>query len=288
MVFRTMGVADRYYMRDEYHPPRVTTKLIIALVIAFIIQSVLLHYGQFDIGEELALSLGGLKSGKIWQLFTFQFLHSTPWPWHLLINCFVLYFFGRRVEETLGAKRFLGVYFLAGFVGGMLQMLLTLLLPKYPNAAVVGASAGISGIMAVFCSLFPMEELRTWIYFFPITVRAYYLLIFISLYSLYGTIVPFDHTAHAAHLGGLLVGIGYVRWRRALYYRFPKLASIFDDRPAPGGMAKSSRWRRERKASDQFISKEVDPILDKISSHGIDSLTDEERAILDSARKKMR
>jgi hypothetical protein len=38
---------------------------------------------------------------------------------------------------------------------------------------------------------------------------------------------------------------------------------------------------------EEFISKEVDPILDKISAHGIQSLTERERKILDAARKKM-
>ena len=37
----------------------------------------------------------------------------------------------------------------------------------------------------------------------------------------------------------------------------------------------------------EFISREVDPILDKISAHGIQSLTDHERRILESARAKM-
>jgi hypothetical protein len=36
-----------------------------------------------------------------------------------------------------------------------------------------------------------------------------------------------------------------------------------------------------------FISKEVDPILDKISAHGIQSLTERERKILEAARAKM-
>ena len=39
--------------------------------------------------------------------------------------------------------------------------------------------------------------------------------------------------------------------------------------------------------SEEFISKEVDPILDKISAHGIQSLTDRERQILQAARAKM-
>ena len=39
--------------------------------------------------------------------------------------------------------------------------------------------------------------------------------------------------------------------------------------------------------SEEFISKEVDPILDKISAHGIQSLTERERKILEAARAKM-
>jgi hypothetical protein len=37
----------------------------------------------------------------------------------------------------------------------------------------------------------------------------------------------------------------------------------------------------------EFISKEVDPILDKISAHGLQSLTPQERKILEAARSKM-
>ena len=38
---------------------------------------------------------------------------------------------------------------------------------------------------------------------------------------------------------------------------------------------------------DEFISREVDPILDKISAHGIHSLTERERQVLEAARSKM-
>jgi hypothetical protein len=38
---------------------------------------------------------------------------------------------------------------------------------------------------------------------------------------------------------------------------------------------------------EEFISREVDPILDKISQHGIQSLTERERKILEAARNKM-
>jgi hypothetical protein len=51
--------------------------------------------------------------------------------------------------------------------------------------------------------------------------------------------------------------------------------------------------RRQAGASDaqsagDFMESEVDPILDKISAHGIKSLTERERQILEAARKHVR
>jgi hypothetical protein len=40
-------------------------------------------------------------------------------------------------------------------------------------------------------------------------------------------------------------------------------------------------------SADEFLQLEVDPILDKISAHGIHSLTARERDILEKARTKM-
>ena len=87
------------------------------------------------------LSLDGIKHGRLWQLITFQFMHSVPWPWHLLGNCLGLYFFGRSIEEALGRGRFLRLYFACGLLGGVLQLATTLILPGHTDLPVVGASA---------------------------------------------------------------------------------------------------------------------------------------------------
>src|SRR5882672_7824610 len=108
-----MGLADRHYMRDEYHPPRTTTILIVVLLVAFVIQSLLSFYGGFDSIKHLGLTVVGIGDGKVWQFLTFQFLHSAPWPWHVLFNCLGLYFFGRPVEQILGSKRFIWLYLLS-------------------------------------------------------------------------------------------------------------------------------------------------------------------------------
>ena len=136
-----MGLADRNYMRDEYHPPRVATKLIVVLIVAFVIESILVFYLNIDVLKHLGLTVAGIKAGKVWQFLTFQFLHSTPWPWHVLFNCLGLYFFGRPVEERLGSKRFLILYLSCGVVGGLLQIGTSALLPHHDDLPVVGASS---------------------------------------------------------------------------------------------------------------------------------------------------
>lgn len=291
-----MSLADRQYMRDAYNRPRATTVLIVVLIVAFVVQSLLLFYGQINVMPDLALSVEGLRSRKIWQLITFQFLHSVPLPFHVLFNCLGLYFFGRPVEEMLGTKRFLALYFLAGIFGGLLQAGTTVVLPHHFDEPVVGASAGICGMLAIFCSVHPEQELTTWIYFFPVNVRARSLLIFITLFSLFGTLIPFLGIAHAAHLGGIMLGVGYVRWGEKLWGRvsgWGTNARTDNYQLAEASNRRGRPWRGNTSGSDktvspdEFISREVDPILDKISAHGIHALTEKERKILEAARKRM-
>ena len=52
--------------------------------------------------------------------------------------------------------------------------------------------------------------------------------------------------------------------------------------PRPPGIEPASAEEAD------FISRQVDPILDKISAHGIQSLTEQERQILEIARNRIR
>ena len=101
---------DREYMREPVYQERwsLTIWLVIVNTVAFVVQN--LAYLAFPASSPLAispvdhffaLSLPGLNAGYVWQLVTFQFMHAGPWPWHLLLNCFMLYMFGRDVEEAL-------------------------------------------------------------------------------------------------------------------------------------------------------------------------------------------
>lgn len=138
-----------------------------------------------------------------------------------------------------------------------------------------------------------MQELRTWMYFVPITIRARYFLMFLAGLSVFGTIIPFDNVAHAAHLGGIVTGIAFVHWGSKFSQWVDRLQVPRRRKNEPPTLARSQPWRtraarREQAvASDEFISQKVDPILDKIAAQGIQSLTDAERKVLEAARKKM-
>jgi hypothetical protein len=59
-------------------------------------------------------------------------------------------------------------------------------------------------------------------------------------------------------------------------------------RPAPRKLVNVRPAKSDKDLStDKFLQMEVDPILDKISAHGIQSLTVHEREILEKARYKM-
>src|SRR5260221_13094383 len=118
-----MALGDRFYMREAYHPPNISTRLIIVLIVAFVVQSVLLFYSGLHVSKYLALSRDGLFHGRVWQLVTFQFLHSTPWPWNVLFNCLGIFFFDRHEEQLFVPRKFPRFDHLCGFLVAILQAL---------------------------------------------------------------------------------------------------------------------------------------------------------------------
>jgi hypothetical protein len=231
-----------------------------------------------------------LRHGYLWQLLTFQFMHATPM--HLILNCVAIYIFGSQVEEALGRKSFYALYLSSGVFGGLVQALLGVFLKGSFEAPVVGASAGAYGLTAAFALLYP--DLRL----FPFPIQAKYLLpisIAVALFSMFVPSKTGSNVAHAAHLGGLVAGYLFVRYAVHWNFRWPQIGNV-KRRPVRRLVKvpahQPSNWPKAEVAEeelppDEFLTKEVDPILDKISAHGIQSLTDKERKILERARTKM-
>lgn len=290
---------DRDYMRQSAYQPAMslTAKLTIILVVVFALQCIDDTYLHTGAEEWLALTNYGLQHGWVWQLFTFQFLHFSLV--HIICNLITLWFFGHFVENVLGKKRFLIAFFGCGAIGGILQGALMLLFPNVLfGSEVVGASAGVSGLLAIFALLEKDSEVR---FSLILPMRAMVLLWIVGGISLFFTLVPSVRgggIAHAAHLGGLLAGIAWVKlgwyhdyvqlpWERWLEWLKTPRSKPKASKPSQSTAVRKSDWSDAPPAAGEFSTDEVDAVLDKISARGINSLTSRERAILEAARKKM-
>lgn len=161
-----------------------------------------------------------------YQVFTHMFTHAplAVMPFHLLFNMFVLWMFGRILENVWGPKKFLTFYLLSGVGAAVIHLLVQylrcefLLLPAVQNldqiaftkhegalAGVVGASGAIAGVMAGFAYLFPNTELYIW---GAIPVKAKWVVLGYFAIDLFGGVNPRmgDNVAHFAHLGGAITG----------------------------------------------------------------------------------
>lgn len=286
---------DRSYMREPSYGSGLSAsaKLMIGLGVVFIFQAIDQAYLHTGVQRLLALWPSDvLGRGYLWQLLTFQLLHGGPL--HLLFNLLGVWFFGRAVEAVHGPARMVQMFFLCGLAGGLLQVLISLIIPGW-NAPVVGASAGTMGFLAAFCLLEPGGTVI--LYFVPVQAR---IVLFISLgISLFFSLVPIDPgMAHPAHLGGLLTGMAILRYGYPNLGWFQGWFQRQKDPKASSGGARSASWALEKvtparsrgatPSGQDFISKEIDPILDKISTHGFQSLTEEERKTLEAARHRMK
>jgi membrane associated rhomboid family serine protease len=264
----------------------LTGVLCLVLAGVFLFQYLNASYLRWPMMDYLALTSYGVKHGWVWQLLTFQFLHANIL--HLLGNLLSFWFLGRAVEGYLGRQRFAIALFGCGAVGGLFQGLLMLAFPNYYGGYVLGASAGISGLLAIFALMDPAAEA---LLYFVIPIRVIYLLYVLGGISIFYTIFPMyaGNVAHAAHLGGILAGVAWVKlgWHRD-YVRMPWegwFASRRDNKAA-------APKRRPTIVIDPNLeaeasAREVDRILEKISAQGIGSLTARERETLESARKNM-
>jgi membrane associated rhomboid family serine protease len=150
-----------------------------------------------------------------WRMLTAGFVHSPDSVWHILINAYSIYIFGRVIEPMLGPSRFLALY-LISIVGGS-AMVLWLSEPTIP---VVGASGAFFGLMGAY---FVMLK--------AIGDRSGQLVALIAINLAFGFFV--SGISWQGHLGGLLAGmaVAYVyaktRYKSGLTQKIQVLGVFF-------------------------------------------------------------
>ena len=138
------------------------------------------------------------------------FLHGGIF--HLLGNMYFFMVFGDNVEEFLGRGRYMLLLVCATVMGNMLHALGG----SHSTIPCVGASGGISGVLAFYAFAFPHARLgmlfRWWFYFRWITMPAYAMfLIWIGLqaFGVWTQLAGISNVSALAHLGGVAVGITF-------------------------------------------------------------------------------
>ncbi|MDT8368571.1 MAG: rhomboid family intramembrane serine protease [Longimicrobiales bacterium] len=221
-----------------------------------------------------------------WTLVTYQFLHA-PGFGHIFFNMLMLYFFGPRLEERIGARAFLTLYLGAGIFGAVLSAIFT------PGALMVGASAAVYGVVAAFAIVWPLERVYLW---FVLPVPIWVLAVFAVVLSLQSSVFGAnDGIAHFAHLGGLLFGGGYLKFWE--YRTGSALRSFQRKMEMPAGDAPGivrdrtarARWEAIDLSDLHELNRaEVERLLHRLRTDGAESLSASERQFLDRMASRAR
>lgn len=293
-----------YEHEREYYAPRPrfrfgpkltqTVKVLIIInVVAFIVTALplkraLMQYsdsGTVSWPIQLCLVPHFLfRKVSLWQLLTHMFMHGGVL--HILMNMFVLWMFGSEMEARLGRKQFLQLYFLSGIGAGLCHALASWNSP----VPMLGASGAVLGVLIAYAMLFPERYITLLLFFvLPVTVKAKHMVLGFALLTILSVITATGQdVAHFAHLGGFFFGYIYMKakFRLGLPYAFSR--RLADGLKTP--WRSTRRWKHKYRPIDteEFIDREVDPILAKISRYGMSSLTRREKKILKKARSQMK
>ena len=259
---------------------RAIKYLIIACTVSFLIGKLFQIAGSSFWFTAFGLTPWLIKKYlMIWQFGTYLFLHGDLW--HLLFNMFALWMFGSELERTWGSREFLVYFFFTGVCVGIIYWIFASGLPLFissgtPFQVLIGSSGAVFAILAAYGLLFPE---RTILFMFIFPMKAKYFVLLIAAIELYLCWVP-SGVSHFAHLSGMLIGYLYLKKE----WNFSRLLDYYYQR---------KRHRRIKLVEKEDMAtrqeqEEVDRILDKISSQGMESLSHRELRILEraSARKR--
>lgn len=250
--------------------PVYATTLLVALFVAGMFATVFLATARFDV-DVFAFSPADLwRRGAVWQLATYP-LVGRP-SFFFLFSMLFLYWFGVDVERYLGRSRYFKLLAL------LLLTPPTLLSLWWKKTGLESGFAGSSdlaiGFFVAFATLYPNLEYWGWI---TMKWLAFAGIVLSSMNYL----PAHDWPGLSVLLATCGAAFGYLRFlQRGGSVELPDaIKAIFKKRPkfkvVPGP------------TDNERLHESIDPLLDKISKHGLASLTPRERGQLRRARETL-
>jgi membrane associated rhomboid family serine protease len=292
---------------ETQESPRMTRAVqwLLALNIAVYFMQLTL-FGSATVFSALALNPARFPS-TWWTIVTYMFVHA--WLAHLAFNLFTLWMFGPRLEQVWGARTFVQFYLWCGLGGAIVHLLFA------QNSAVVGASGAISGVLVAYALRWPDDEVYV---FGVIPMKSRWLILAMIGMNIIFALSPGSGIDWTAHVGGMgfgwlflkLYSLGGLDRVRGWVSSVPDEA---EDMPRAVPRTRSSMRDRAR-AVDEVVARSnavvlregkplahvpkqetpkeyaarVNRVLDKISQEGIESLTRDERRLLEDMSRKLR
>ncbi len=257
------------------YPVHVTTLLVALHSLAAIAACFLSAFGGTGILGLLIFDSAAVLDGAVWQLATYAFVHPPSGLIWFAIEMYMLFIFGREVERFIGRRAFTVLY-------ALLLLGPTLLLTVWglSERTVDGGSTSIHfGIFVAFATIYPRVEmfLRIMVKWIALALGAILTLQLFAAHA-WPQLAVLWLSIGGAFLFIRMRGIGpELEWWSAVKEKFqPKPKFQVVPRSTP---------RRVVEPEDVYQS--IDPLLDKISKSGINSLTASERRTLDRARAQL-
>jgi len=188
--------------------PPIILQLLIANGVVFLLEN-LLGY-RFDLLFSVTPSLV-FEHAFLWQPFTYMWLHGNLL--HLFFNMITLWMFGSTLAMAWGPQRFLRFYLLCGVGAGFVIAAIPYLLYAIGfggeiGVPTLGASGAIFGVVLAYSLTWPDRTIA--LLFPPVAFRAIWM---IPIFFLMNLMAGGGNVSHVGHLGGVLVGWLYMRWR---------------------------------------------------------------------------
>ena len=254
--------------------------IFIALMIARVGLLIAGESGLFDVffaQVSLPSSLD-LIIQRPWSLITYFFLHIEIF--HLIFNMMFLYWFGTIIQDFIGNKRLVQLFFYGGLAGAAAFILamntVSFFIAKGPNF-LNGASAGVFAVVVAAATIRPNYQVHLLLLG---QVRIKYIAAFYVLWSFIET-TGSNAGGNIAHLGGAILGFIFAK----NFLAASKPQAIFEIKIKEFAQVVNQQFQA-RKEPETVPEDELNAILDKISQSGYDSLSDYEQKRLFKASQK--